>query len=113
VLLAFDPRGVHLAKTIPLQTFAFRTTTNRADLTTELAKVRAQGFAVEREEWHTGFGGLAAPVCSTGGITVGALMVGGRTDDIFTSSGKPVVEVLSVLRHSASAITQAICAQRY
>ena len=112
VLLAFDPRGVHLAKTIPLQTLAFRTTTNRADLRAELAEVRAQAFAVEREEWHSGFGGLAAPVCSHGGIAVGALMVGGRTEEIFASSGKPLDEVLSALRHSASAITQAICAER-
>ena len=112
VLLAFDPRGVHLAKTIPLQALAFRTTTNRADLTAELAEVRIQAFAVAREEWHSGFGGLAAPVCSHGGIAVGALMVSGRTDDIFASSGKPLGEVLSALRHSASAITQAICAER-
>ena len=112
VLLAFDPRGLHLARTIPLQALAFRTTTSRADLKAELAAVRTQAFAAEREEWHGGFGGLAAPVCSHGGIAVGALMVGGRTDDIFASSGKPLGEVLSALRHAASAITQAICAER-
>ena len=112
VLLAFDPRGVHLAKTIPLQALAFRTTTSRADLKAELAEVRKQAFAMEREEWHSGFGGLAAPVCSHGGIVVGALMVGGRADDIFASNGKPLGEVLGALRHSAAAITQAICAER-
>lgn len=112
VLLAFDPRGVYLARTIPLQALAFRTTTSRADLTSELAQIRTQAFAVEREEWHSGFGGLAAPVCSHGGIAVGALMVGGRTEDIFSSSGKPLDDVLSALRHSASAITLAICAER-
>jgi DNA-binding IclR family transcriptional regulator len=112
VLLAFDPRGVHLAKTIPLQALAFRTTTSREDLKAELAEVRRQAFAVEREEWHSGFGGLAAPVCSHGSITVGALMVGGREDDIFATNRKPLETVLSALRHSASGITQAICAER-
>jgi DNA-binding IclR family transcriptional regulator len=112
VLLAFDPRGGHLAKTIPLQVLAYRTTTSRADLKAELAQVRKQAFAVDREEWHSGFGGLAAPVCSHGGIAVGALMVGGRQDDIFATSGKPLQSVLSALRHCASGITQAICAER-
>jgi DNA-binding IclR family transcriptional regulator len=112
VLLAFDPRGVQLARTIPLQALAFRTTTSRADLKAELAGIRRQAFAVDRDEWHSGFGGLAAPVCSHGGIAVGALMVGGRVDDIFATNGKPLGDVLSALRHSASGITQDICAER-
>jgi DNA-binding IclR family transcriptional regulator len=95
-----------------LQALAFRTTTSREDLKAELAEVRRQAFAVEREEWHSGFGGLAAPVCSHGSITVGALMVGGREDDIFATNRKPLETVLSALRHSASGITQAICAER-
>jgi DNA-binding IclR family transcriptional regulator len=112
ILLAFDPRGGYLAKTIPLQQLAFRTTTLRADLQAELTSVRKQAFAVDREEWHGGFGGLAAPVCSHGGITVGALMVGGREKDIFAANGKPLPGVLSALRQSAASVTQAICAER-
>lgn len=111
VLLAFDPRGGHLAKTIPLQQLAFRTTTLRTALQAELTSVRRQGFAVDREEWHGGFGGLAAPVCSHGGITVGALMVGGQEQDIFATNGKPLADVLSSLRKSAASVTQAICAE--
>jgi DNA-binding IclR family transcriptional regulator len=112
VLLAFDPRGAQLVKTIPLQALAFRTTTSRPDLRAELAEIRKQAFAVDREEWHSGFGGLAAPVCSHGGIAIGALMVGGRVDDIFATNSKPLAGVLAALRHSASGITQAICAER-
>lgn len=112
VLLAFDPLGGHLARTIPLESLAFRTTTNRTDLQAELVFVRLNAYAMERDEWQSGFGGLAAPVCSHGGIAVGALMVGGRVDDIFATRGEPLAGVLAALRQSASAVTQAICAER-
>lgn len=112
VLLAFDPRGARLARTIPLPSLAFRTVTNRADLREELVFVRLQAYAMERDEWQSGFGGLAAPVCSHGGVAVGALMVGGRVDDIFATRGQPLAGVLSALRQSASAVTHAICAER-
>jgi len=74
--------------------------------------VRQNAYAMERDEWHSGFGGLAAPVCSHGGIVVGALMVSGRVDDIFATRGEPLAGVLSTLRKSAAAVTQAICAER-
>jgi DNA-binding IclR family transcriptional regulator len=112
VLLALDPRGDQLTRAISLEPLAFRTTTSRSSLRTELASVRVQAYASERDEWHNGFGGLAAPVCSHGGITVGALMIGGRVDDIFATNGKPLAAVLSALRQAASAVTQAICAER-
>lgn len=112
VLLAFDPRGSALVNAISMEPLAFHTVTRPADLRLELAVVRTQAYAQECEEWHTGFGGLAAPVCSHGGVTVGALMVGGRADDIFTTTGKPLGSVLSALRQSAAAVTKAICAER-
>jgi len=112
VLLAFDPRAGRLAETIPLEPLAFRTLVVRAHLLAELTSVRLMAYAVEREEWRSGFGSLAAPVRSHGGIAIAALMVGGRVDDIFSTSGTPLPGVLTSLQQSASAVTQAICAER-
>jgi IclR family acetate operon transcriptional repressor len=72
--LAFDPDAVERLE--PLERFTPRTRTDRAAIERELARVRARGFAENREEWIPGLFGAAAPVWS-GERLVAALAVAG------------------------------------
>ncbi|WP_410872658.1 IclR family transcriptional regulator [Nocardia sp. A7] len=54
--------------------------TNKAQLDTELDKVRAHGIAVEREESLPGFGCIAAPIGDLGEAAVAAVSVCGPVD---------------------------------
>ena len=72
--LAFDPDAVEWTE--PLERFTPRTRTEGAAIERELARVRARGFAENREEWIPGLFGVAAPVRS-GERLVAALAVAG------------------------------------
>jgi len=72
--LAFEPERVPLARGA-LPRFTERTCTDRAALDSEVARVRAQGFAENREGWMRGLVVIAAPV-RAGGRIVASLAVG-------------------------------------
>ena len=75
VVLAFGPPEL-LARTVAagLAPRTRRTVTDPARLAAELAQVREQGHAVDRQEIVEGYGAVAAPV-HVGGVVVAALTV--------------------------------------
>ncbi|MBI4489278.1 MAG: IclR family transcriptional regulator [Deltaproteobacteria bacterium] len=76
VLLGYQPDSV-ITKLIRkgLRRYTDRTIVNGAKLREELARVRAQGFAINRGEWREDIGGIAVPVRDRTGAVIGALGV--------------------------------------
>lgn len=76
LLAALDP--AELARRLEgrrLERVTERTIRNRAALLTELARVRAQGFALDNEECSLGMRCVAAPIREHRGVVVAALSV--------------------------------------
>ncbi|HEX2486637.1 MAG TPA: IclR family transcriptional regulator [Myxococcota bacterium] len=82
LFLAFAPDEVALAE--PLAAYTPATRTSPEALAREVARARAEGFAVNRDEWIPGLAVVAAPV-HVGGRLLGALAVAAptaRVDDL-------------------------------
>jgi len=77
VLLANAPEEIIDAVARTLTVFTPRTISSRAALNAELARVRAQGHAAVRSEWHEDIAGIAAPVARSDGAVVAAISVSG------------------------------------
>jgi DNA-binding IclR family transcriptional regulator len=73
---------------------------------TELAEVRARGWATARGEVEPGTGGIAAPVRETGGLVVAALGVSGPQDALFDGRGTPRSAVLTMVTDAAQAVSR-------
>lgn len=67
---------------IDLTAWTSRTITSVADLHRELEEVRAQGYAIDRGEWHDEIRGLAAPIRSQSRRVVAALSVSGNVPGV-------------------------------
>lgn len=57
----------------PLHAFTRKTITNAVDLRAHLARVRAEGFAVQLAEWHLSEYAVAAPIFDREGDIVAAI----------------------------------------
>lgn len=100
VMLAEQPDahvGAYLSKV--LRRITPNTVTDPARLGAELIKIRAQGFAVSREEWRAGICGLAAPIRDHTGRVIAAIGVScpmSRFD-----AGKMAPKVLAAARDAS------------
>jgi DNA-binding IclR family transcriptional regulator len=77
LLLAYAPDDVVDAVARALTAFTPRTIATRSELDAELARIRAQGYATVRAEWHEDTAGMAAPIIRGGASVVAALSVSG------------------------------------
>lgn len=71
-----EPRVRQLV-TLPLQAFTLRTHRTLDALRTDLQGIRAEGFAIDDEEYDTGVRCVAAPVFGIEGTVVGSIGVSG------------------------------------
>jgi len=78
--LAFEPERVPLPRG-PLARFTERTRVDRDAVAAEVARVRAQGFAENREEWMRGLAVIAAPVLLAGRM-VASLAIGAPSAEL-------------------------------
>jgi DNA-binding IclR family transcriptional regulator len=80
-LLAFRPQEEidRILATLPLPALTPRTITNPAALKKELAKVRAQGYALANEENEPEIRAIGAPIFGSDGRTVAAVNLGAST----------------------------------
>ncbi len=78
VLLAALPEdeAARILTSAPTPARTARTLTNLSDLMSELARVRAQGFAIIDQEVETGLRSIAVPILDSRGRTVAAANVG-------------------------------------
>lgn len=75
------------------------TLTSRPALAVALDEIRARGWALSVEEWEAGRAGIAAPVRSFGGLTVGAIGISG-----------PVERLCDTRRQARPALVDYVCA---
>ncbi len=108
VLLALRPQPHYdtwLARH-SLPTFTQHTITDKARLSTELAQVRQQDWAVSEQQLELNYRGIAVPVRDAKGHTVAAMSV---TMPIHTeTTEQAMARVLGVLRETASAMRNMI-----
>ena len=77
------------------------TITSKEALKIELAKIRAQGYAVTLDEGHTGATGIAAPIQNSDGHIWAALLVALPTPR-FEQKGPLAIKALQSITHRAS-----------
>ena len=90
VLLAFQPeeKRKELLDNIELKAFNSNTITNSAELDKELAEIRENGHAVDREEVFLGTTCLAMPIYNADKDVIAALGITGDTKRIKNNMGK-------------------------
>jgi len=79
-MLAFTESSLLADLTGKLASFTSRTLTSRVALARELDKIRETGFAVNRGEWRSSVGGIAAPIFDGTGAAVAAIGVSGPVE---------------------------------
>lgn len=104
VLIAFAEWGTreHLVQTIELQRFTERTITDRAAFAVEIARVRAQGFAIANEEHEAGIVTIGVPVLDALGVAVAALSV---PSPAYRTTVEQALQFLPPLREAAAQLT--------
>ncbi|MFG2044920.1 IclR family transcriptional regulator [Dactylosporangium sp. NPDC048998] len=78
-LLAFDPAATDLIASMPLTGLTPFTLTDHGALLKELAAVRQDGIAFDRQEARIGLTCVAAPVFGPSGVPIAGLSVSGAT----------------------------------
>ncbi|GAB3242717.1 IclR family transcriptional regulator [Kineosporia babensis] len=104
VLLAFRPSAGQALTDQALTPYTSRTLTTRSRLTSELAQVRRQGWAVEQGERQMDLAALAAPLTGLGGLVVGAVGIHGAVDRICDPNGVPRPRLLALVQECSRAI---------
>ena len=67
----------HLLRTRPLKPYTRKTITSGSRLKTELAAIRARGYAIDDEERETGLRCIGAPIWDSSGEVVAAVSIAG------------------------------------
>ncbi|WP_018653785.1 IclR family transcriptional regulator [Actinomadura flavalba] len=111
VLLAFDPVAPGELDD-GLKPCTPATLTARADLDAECARIRAAGWAGEREEAVEGVAALAAPIRGHRGAPLGAVGIGGAIERL-TSDGAFPGTLVAAVRDTARAISRDLGAGIY
>jgi len=99
VLLAFQPeeKRIELIENIELKAFNLNTITDSAELEEELAEIRENGYAVDREEVFLGTTCLAMPIYNSEEEIVAALGITGDTERVKSNMEKN----LNAIHHEA------------
>jgi DNA-binding IclR family transcriptional regulator len=89
VLLAYDPRAVRALSSGTLESFTYRTVTDRAGLLRDLADVRDLGWAASVEEEQPGEASLAAPIRDWSGHVIAAVAIHGDIESLCDDRHSP------------------------
>ena len=111
VLLAFDPTAVGSLEGEVLPAHTHRTLARRGDLVAELARIRARGWACEREEHALDRAGIAAPIRDNGGLVVAAVGIDGPPRTLFQGE-VPRASLVEQVLGTADAISREVGGRR-
>jgi DNA-binding IclR family transcriptional regulator len=75
-----------------LERYTSRTCTDRRRFVAELETIRERGYAVNRGEWRSEVGGVAAPLRDHDGSVIAALGACGPVDDFSEKKSAYIVE---------------------
>jgi IclR family acetate operon transcriptional repressor len=101
-ILAFAPSAAvdRYLHRHPLVALTPRTVASRRALERQFARIRAEGFAEEVEEYATGVACLAAPVLTAGGLVIGALALSVPVDRFAAQHAQLVEAVVGAGRRA-------------
>jgi DNA-binding IclR family transcriptional regulator len=102
LLLAHAPDEIVAAVARALTVFTPRTISRPSDLAAEIARIRQQGYATVRAEWHEDTAGLAAPITRSGGAIIAALSVSGPVGRFKPAQMKAHLRPLLAATHDIS-----------
>lgn len=102
-ILAFQTEDVIDAASAKMKAFTPLTITEPRKLKADLARIRAQGYALTRGEWRPGVLGIAAPIRGRTGPVVGAVGVAGPIDRIKKAE---IPRLIDTVLAAAGAISQ-------
>ena len=103
VLLAYQPDEIsNQVLTAGLVQHSSRTIADREVLMRELAKVRANGYAINRGEWREGVWGVAAPIWDTTGAVTAALGVSGPANRFQPKALRTLITLVCVAARDVS-----------
>lgn len=106
VLLAHDPRAVRALGSGELESFTYRTVTDRARLLRDLANVRDVGWAASVEEEHPEEAGIAAPIRDRAGHVIAAVGIQGSVDALCDARHRPRAGLAAQVVASARSISR-------
>ncbi len=104
-MLAFQDGARLDALSRRLARFSPRTVTDPDDFLREMARVRAQGYAVNRGEWRESVGGVGAPLREPGGRVIAAIGVSGPIERLKPSAIRPLAELVT---QAAAAVSRGL-----
>ena len=93
-MLAFLPPKAVARLTDSLARFTPRTIVSKRDLQQELKAIRANGFAMNREEWRLGVSGIAAPIFDSQREVMGAIGISGPANRLNDATRRKVAPVV-------------------
>lgn len=93
VLLAFGGTELQDAVVGSLARYTDKTITDASTLTSQLASIRSQGFALTREELAPGATSVAVPLRGNGGMVIAALGVVSSSENLEIARMVPVLQV--------------------
>jgi DNA-binding IclR family transcriptional regulator len=105
VLLAHNPYATDSVIADGLDAFTPATVTEPEALRSELAEVRARGWASDVEELVEGEVSLAAPIQDRRGATVGAIGISGPIERM-SENGSPRSDLISYVRETARSVSR-------
>jgi DNA-binding IclR family transcriptional regulator len=106
VLLAYDPRAVRALGAGPLESFTYRTVTDRSRLLRDLADVRDHGWAAAVEEHKPGQAGIAAPVRDRSGQVIAAVGIKGPVEALCDAHHRPRAALTSLVVDTGRSISR-------
>lgn len=81
-ICAYDPEGAHARIAAGFPVYTAQTLDSEAAFTSELARIRRQGFATSRGELMDSLASVAAPVLDGHGIAIAAISITGAVDEL-------------------------------
>jgi DNA-binding IclR family transcriptional regulator len=95
-----------------LTSYTARTIDNRSRLTDELARTRAQGYALEYGEFRPDEASIAASIFGSGGLPVGAVAIHGDLDRLCDAHGAARPRLISQVQDCARAVSRELSTSR-
>ncbi|GAA4393217.1 IclR family transcriptional regulator [Tsukamurella soli] len=108
VLLAFDPGAARVSAQSRLESFTFRTITERNLLVRELANVRDDGWSAAVEEVGRGIADVAAPVRDHDGYVIASVGVTGAADRLCDARLSPRADIVDQVVATARSVSRAL-----
>ncbi len=106
-LLAFQPEATLMALSQRLTRHTPHTLADPEAFLQEMARVRAQGYAINRGEWREAVAGIAAPILTPAGEAIGAIGVSGPIDRLRPSSWRRyTADVVEAARGVSDALAE-------